>query len=539
TMDPKVGIGADLIHFNGERTYLADIVELPGVNMTPALRAELKKAEAMFEHGGGMSELRGKHIIIERVSGADTIQSHRASAEVAEFYKIWKAERGFTAVDSATANQAWGELQGRAKSLGIQITFGQQYHDSSLEKKLEAHGSVIVYLNELMKLLPDSMLANPHMKHIVLNVPRQGPGLLSSYDSATGTAYLYSGSFDGSRKYLSALFFHELGHSTSERYDTQTGDSSIPLAMRKKMHAAHRTLLAGKAMLGLDWANGAKGRAAYQESFVEFLAEMNLMYVTAGPKLRQHIESFQKGTPEREAWDFVYAEMRDRIFQGGEYGYTESAPTGAGRTTSSDLPSRDWNGFSENLQGAGISLNRLPEGENRLDVYVGDPRMMPADAGPAIVASAFASGETPRYWGALWQGSDGWRYYPGENQTVFAGDYSVKAREPDGGIRLAEGDVLTLGYHHFVYSKGELKLLADANQGGIPPHFDLHVPTQKQAAARGQAPDVSDRISRGPLVDPQILAGNVDFRQAIPIHKTPATSQNGEFSRATTQGLAY
>ncbi|HKX13117.1 MAG TPA: hypothetical protein VJP40_08195, partial [bacterium] len=372
----------------------------------------------------------------------------------------------------------------------------------------------------------------------VLNVPRQGPGLLSSYDPNTGTAYLYSGSFDGSRHYLSALFFHELGHSTAERYDTQSGDSSIPLAVRKQMHAAHRTLAGGKAMLGLDWAYGSKDRAKYQDSFSEFLAEMNLMYVTAGPKLRKHIESFPEGSPQREAWNFVYAEMRDRIFQGREYDYSQSAPTVVGRTTSPDSASRHWDGFNDNLQGTGFSLNRLPEGQNRLDVYVGDPKMMSADAGPAIVASAFASGETPRYWGALWQGGEGWRYYPGENQTVLASDYSVKAPEPDGGIRLAEGDVLSLGYHFFVFSKGELKLLADANQSGISPHFDLHLP--KQAAARSQVSgDMGERAPRGPLMDPQILSGSVDFSKSIPIHSTPATSENGEFSRVTTQGLAY
>ncbi|MCE9625337.1 MAG: FHA domain-containing protein [Deltaproteobacteria bacterium] len=75
-------------------------------------------------------------------------------------------------------------------------------------------------------------------------------------------------------------------------------------------------------MLGLDWSLGAEDRAAYQTgSITEFLAELNLMYVTAGPKLRAHIESFPEGSPERQAWDFAYGEMKSRIFEGIEYGY--------------------------------------------------------------------------------------------------------------------------------------------------------------------------------------------------------------------------
>jgi len=540
TMDSTTGLGADMATFNIDRKYLADTVELPGVQMTPALRKELKRAESVFERGGEVSVLKGKPILIDLVSGAHTVQSHRASPEVAQFYEIWKGERSFPKADPVAAKQAWGELQARAKSLGIAIEYGDSY---MVKDKQEVSHEAIVYLNELMKMLPDSMLANMHLKKIALNVARKGPGLLSSYDEQTGTAFIYSGAFSGTRQNMAGLFFHELGHSTAERYDTgPTGDGNIPLAARKKMHAAHRTLMQGNAFLGIDWANGSKARADYQETFVEFLAEMNLMYVTAGPKLRQHIESFPEGSPERAAWDFVYAEMRDRVFGGREYGYTRPAvPVAEQRVATTTEVSPDWDAFTNRLQSAEIGLNSLPQGHKQLDVYVGDPNLLPADAGPAIVASAFSSGQAPQYWGTLWQGGDGWSYHPSGDQKVFRADYFPKEAEQDGGYRLAEGDILTLGYHYYVFSQGKLKLMPDvnSNEGTISPSFTLHVPEVAAAAYSQVDGHVEQYQVPPPRVDVQILAGPVDFNQQIPIQADGPTAYNGEVARATTQGRGY
>ncbi|MCE9625829.1 MAG: hypothetical protein K8R69_10335, partial [Deltaproteobacteria bacterium] len=110
------------------------------------------------------------------------------------------------------------------------------------------------------------------------------------------------------------------------RTDAQ-GDRKIPTSTRIGMHEAHRLLANSGALFAVDWAEGQGGRLEKQAgSFDEFMADLHLAYVAAGPSLRAHIRSLPEGSPAREAWDLIYGELRDRIFGGLEYDFSSLPP---------------------------------------------------------------------------------------------------------------------------------------------------------------------------------------------------------------------
>lgn len=551
SMETKSGVGADLATFLENRTYLSDHVELPGVKMTTQLRQQLKDAERVFEQGGQATELNGRILLIALESGAHTINSRGTTKEVLDFYNVWKSQRSFTEVDPATARQAWTELQTRAKSLGIKVTLGEysgHSAESPRDQDILAQGAAIAYLNDLFKLLPDSMLANPRLREIALNVSRKGPGKLSSYDEHSNTAFIYSGAFTGTRQNMAALFFHELGHSTAERYAAgPEGDPSIPQPVRQRMNEAQAILAKSNAMLGLDWADGAKGRAGYQHTFVEFLAEMNMMYVTAGPKLRQHIESFSKGSKEREAWDFVYAEMRDRVFHGLEYGYSGAEAPRPTQPMSEVSPNhvadgpQDWSHVAQQLSDSHFAVDQVPGATRDFDVYVGDRSLMDDQYGPSLVISHAMSGEVPAYLGKFIRSGDDWVYAPNGQQAVYGSDLLPKKPNQDGTYKLEEGDLFTWGYKYFEFSQGKIRPRPDsAVDQMMPSEIGLHLPGEVPLAAFSSADGPrTEQHFAVPAFEVQMMQGAVDLSQPVPVQSTPATTGHGEYASAISQGVGY
>lgn len=518
SLDATQGVGADLATFLNDRVHLADQVQLPGVKMTPELRAELRKAEQEFEQGGMVFEFApGKPMFMQRLSGAETMMTAPASAELAQFYGIWKSGRSFETVDAATAQKTYAELKARTDSLGIKLFIGEEgirKAGTDFEGDLKSLGGALTYLNQLMKLLPDSMLGNMHLKELHLSVPRQGAGMLSSYDPDTGAVFLYSGSFTGARRYMAALLFHELGHSTAERYDSgKTGDPTIPLAVRKTMESAHKTLLDSRAMLGLDWASGAEHRAAYQDSMTEFLAELNLMYVTAGPKLRQHIQKFPEGSRERMAWDFVYSEMRDRVFQGVEYDYRGIKPTAAAKADPAaeplkfNEPNRDFiltKGLADQSSIEMVLSANLDAPYSSKDPYL----MIPADPDMA----------TPQLFGVLTQrGADLW--FSPQQKKIRVTDATGKLKGLRGSqtpVKLEPGDTIEVAFYKFKYD-GE-KLSPD---GTI---------TMKR---------FDPKPVLAPTTAESVLQDNVPGQGRVGSLSRDATSEYGSVSVHTDEGVGY
>jgi serine/threonine protein phosphatase PrpC len=311
------GVGRDLASFMGAKPSLVEQHRIPGLTADRA-----RKLEGIFEEGGYIVDFGRGPIIHALSSGAHTIETEGKASETDQaFHKLWQQERGFSPLDPATSRQPWAALQARARALGIEIRFGTSPDEAVVnQKNLQAVSGQIAYINDLLQMLPDSMLKNPKLQGINLNTERVGAGKLSSFEN--NRVYLFSGTFSGDRRHLAGMLLHELGHSTAERYLLGTeGDPSISEAVRQKMHQAHQILVKNRAMLGLDHAGGPKYRRSYQAQFEEFLAEMNLNYVAAGPMLRQHIQQYPEGSEVRKAWDFVYHEMQHRIFAGREYGY--------------------------------------------------------------------------------------------------------------------------------------------------------------------------------------------------------------------------
>ena len=300
-MDPSFGIGADLYSFN--QSLLDHQQDIPHLT---------KGMEESFEAGGMVYPFNGNFMMMDFPSGAYTLNGVPVEKEAFQAYQAWKAKRAFPQVDLSTSRPAWSELQRRANSLGLNIPlvggFGEKGTLNPDDGTLEIMGGQIVFLNELMKILPDSLFRAGDLKNVYLNTPRHGPGLFSSYDQ--GSVYLYNGAFNGSRRNMAGLFLHEIGHSLNGKYDRDP-----------RMIAAHQTINKNRAHLGLDWNVGPEGRALYQGTYHEFIAELFLMYVVAGPTLRSHINNFPKNSLEREAWNYVYGDLKNNVFGGREYGF--------------------------------------------------------------------------------------------------------------------------------------------------------------------------------------------------------------------------
>lgn len=319
---PLGGSGADLKSLGAPRpTYVG---EIPG--MTPELATT-------FDRGGRIEQWPTGRMLVEPSSGADTRVVRPASPAEILAYLRWSQRQGFTRVESAQAAEAWKKLEGRAKELGVALYLGGEAatgrpEGKALEVFLEENGGQVVFLNALLQKLPASLIAGGGLKRIFLKSPRQENAHFGAYDAADGSLYLYSGSFQGSRRNLAALFLHEIGHPTAERYRTDAqGDATIPLRDRQAMHRAHETLAREKALFALDWGRGRADRLKKQAGdFTEFVSDLHVAYVAAGPALRAHIRGLPEGSPARAAWELVYGELRDRVFGGLEYDFSKLPP---------------------------------------------------------------------------------------------------------------------------------------------------------------------------------------------------------------------
>jgi hypothetical protein len=346
-LSPKDGIGQDLIALMGERPSLVGSRPFPGLDARRA--AEL---ESHFEEGSVIYDIPKKGLVLVKLeSGATTIGDlTKVTPTEEKFYQFWKQERGFSSVDPKAAESAWKSIQERAQRLRLTVRFGKNHYFDPMgptggaQKVFENFGGQIVFLDQLFQILPDAFLKTAKLEAIRLNTDRVGAGKLSSYEHSR--VHIFEGAFLGSRRNLAALLLHELGHATAVRYRAAMGveqfpqskpppgadylgDPTIPKPVREQMRRAHRTLMEGDALLGLDFAGGPLYRQGYQANhFSEFIADLHVAYVAAGPRLRAHIQSFPAGSEVRQAWEWVYQEIKDRIFEGREYGYrgvTEAA----------------------------------------------------------------------------------------------------------------------------------------------------------------------------------------------------------------------
>jgi len=301
------------------------VSEVPG--LTPAL-------EKIFDRGGRVEKWPSGMMLVESPSGAETRIARPASPTEIVSYLRWYQRQGFANADGSQTVLAWKQLEKRAQEMKIQLVLGEDVAEGKpegerLERFLKDNSGQVVFLNSLLQLLPASALGGGHLNRIHLKTPRQENAHFGAYDASDGSLYLYSGGFEGSRRNLAALFLHELGHPNALRYHTDAkGDSMIPLSVRSKMLASQQTLAKLGALYAIDWGEGYEARRGKQAAdFDEFLADLQVAYVAAGPSLRAHIRGFREGTPEREAWDFVYSELRDRIFGGLEYDFVTPPPS--------------------------------------------------------------------------------------------------------------------------------------------------------------------------------------------------------------------
>ncbi len=292
-------------------------------NLPTAVRESLRNLEDRFELGDTIGESYsepGAFVRLERRSGANTMSFLRASESDYLAYRAWLEHRPTFPERSPADRDAWRELRRFARGHGIRVTAG-----NDLESVDEVPGGIsgnrARYILETLRLLPESFLASGYLQAIHIGTSRRGAYVGAAMGSAfeNREVYLYSGALEGTRDLFLGYLLHEMGHSTAERYHAEDGDARIPLEVRTRMERDFNIVAAARRGFGLDWAHGIESRLAYTgESYDEFLAEMNLHYVAAGPRLREYIRSIPE--PQvRDAYQRIYDEIRDRVFSGREY----------------------------------------------------------------------------------------------------------------------------------------------------------------------------------------------------------------------------
>jgi hypothetical protein len=260
-----------------------------------------------------------------------TIDPRHATREDYEAFERWRAARGIHHhVTDSVAVQGPVSPQFRTAAARLTSTLNERGvpHRHLPQGSANASGHSLHVLADVIAVLPDTLLQNGYLQGIeVESRSRIQAAAMSAYNDGWVHIYRMMHQAGGVRN-LTLLATHEIGHSTAERYGGSENrpDPNIPAEIRQRMHAAHQTITRQGQHFGLDYCGGPKYRKGYQGNFVEFIAEMHAIYVYAGDALRAHIKALPAGSPEREAWEFVYAEFRDRIFGGREYTF-EKDPT--------------------------------------------------------------------------------------------------------------------------------------------------------------------------------------------------------------------
>jgi hypothetical protein len=304
--------------------------------------------EESFEKGGRITKIEGQPWLIELPTGSMTHWStFKISREDIVFYWLWKNHFGFPeAIEKQAAKfwrknkdaaehwgrfqdalETWGKIQKRAQALGIKIS-----HELQKEGEILKFDGQLRLIHQILELLPNSLLKTPKLQGIKLCTERKWSPEPSVFQN--DELFLYHGTFQGSRRNLAGIFLQGLGYATAGRYLLgDQGDPHISKLIRKKMHRAYRVIAHHRAMIGLDHAGGSESRKHHQgKDLGNFISELHLIYVAAGPLLRQHIASFPENSPVSRAWKFVYRELRDRIFAGREYDYSPLIETSSKTT---------------------------------------------------------------------------------------------------------------------------------------------------------------------------------------------------------------
>ncbi len=313
----------------------------------PNLQKEIKNLPRqfgeLFERGATVEQRDGQNFLVEPSRGNQAIMTRPVGAEVQLAYLEWQKRRGFIETNVGQTEQALAEMRTGLGSLGVTVEIAPLDSETSpgLRGLSGQERGALVYLNEIFKQMPAHFWQSAQIKKIAIMTPRPGMHSGAHFDANTQTVYIYSDAFKGSRRNLAAVVLHEIGHGTARRFTTP--HTEIPFEAQNRMALAHRVINLHEAHLGLDILDGPQARANYQRSLPEFLAELNLMYVAAGPKLRQHIQNIPRGSRERKAWEEVYAQVKTRIFGGLEFGST--------RPEYAEIQAIDWDNAGSVRQG--------------------------------------------------------------------------------------------------------------------------------------------------------------------------------------------
>ncbi len=377
---------AGLVQFdlgNFEALGQSLVGKIPG--LTPQLEEAFRAGDTIdpvLRSGpNGVQAVPGAFVITHRLSGADTIMSTRATPEQFQAYKAWQSYTGFPENGGGSKGISKDQLQAYGAKRGLPIS------GSGTDLQNE-------YVMNILNQLPDSFLqAKSPDGYRYLQGVRIGTGRVGMRGAAMGSAFdgdqvhLYRGATEGPRQNLAGLLLHELGHSTGHRYALTASenatdgskapappDSSIPLEVRQKMHDYHKLLGQKGQIYGLDWMNGAEARVAYTSgSFQEFIAEFHLQYVADGPGLRKYIDSI-KDPEAKAAYQYVYNELKNRVFGGKEYGLD----AGAG---ANDAPANPGGVVTSSVYGLSATDNKwtykmpdnLPQAFLGREAFMGQP----------------------------------------------------------------------------------------------------------------------------------------------------------------------
>lgn len=267
----------------------------------PGLSAEL---ENEFRFGQKVIFFNGLYRLGGNIKGGSSSIWSPSTSGAYRAYCRWKEIDGIPSEENRAAFDDLVALLARHEITllnGNYALFEQAEH-----RFCKSWGYLYAVTAQILRLLPDRHLARDEFESLQLG--GWGP------DCAKGSAYedqgvkMYDFALEGARRTYVGLLLHELGHAQEVAFGAE--DKAV-------LRGHYRTIVAAKAVLGVEYLLDAETRRIYQlRFFEEFLAELYMIYASQGERLRRFISA--QPPPVRAAWDVVYDLFR-KAFDGMEY----------------------------------------------------------------------------------------------------------------------------------------------------------------------------------------------------------------------------
>lgn len=258
------------------------------------------KLEEAFRAGFRIERTQVRDTVLYYVTDGETftVIQEEGGDKWHDSYIRWAALEGFKETSPAESEIAIANLKAHLEARGVGLLYKELY------KEL-INGSLSGWILKLVSLLPTDYYKLGTLTGIKLGFEQSFSYSSDKdvYNFPPGSVTISPQTLGSSRRTFTARFLHELGHALEPALQFRKID----------LQAEFSIIRSGGSLLGTDFdEKGPEARIKYQKnSYGEFLAEVFMIYVSQGPRLRNHIQSLNGDVCA--AWQKVYATLKQAL----------------------------------------------------------------------------------------------------------------------------------------------------------------------------------------------------------------------------------